>query len=105
SSEILNILSSCGLLLEDSDPNDKRKKRYYLPENVLPHTEGENISITDVYKTLREKLTKPFYTHEAVELIREIRQCNPEEAEKLFTTFQNEGKVFLNPYGLWEWTR
>ena len=62
-------------------------------------------SIPDVYKALREQLTYPFYTHEAVKLIREIRQCTPEEAEKLFETFQREGKVFLNPYGLWEWIK
>ena len=102
--EILSILTSCGLLIEDLDPEDKRKKRYYLAEKFLPPTEGEYISIPDVYKTLREKLTKPFYTHEAVKLIKEVRQCTSEEAEKLFQIWQNEGKVFLNAYGLWEWT-
>ena len=63
-----------------------------------------NASIPDVYRALREKLTKPFYTHEAVKLIKEVRQCTSEEAEKLFQIWQNEGKIFLNPYGLWEWT-
>jgi hypothetical protein len=58
-----------------------------------------------VYETLKEKLTHPFYTHEAVKLIREVRQCEPEEAQKIFETFQNEGKVFLNPYGLWEFVK
>ena len=62
-------------------------------------------SIPEVYNALREKLTHPFYTHEAVKLIREVRQCEPEEAEKIFETFQNEAKVFLNSYGLWEWVR
>ena len=100
--EILDILTSCGLLIEDID-QDKRRKRYYLAEKILPPSEGEYISIPDVYKTLREKLTKPFYTHEAVKLIREIRQCDSREAEKLFEIFQNEGKVFQNSYGLWEW--
>ncbi|MEM3565829.1 MAG: hypothetical protein QXK18_03035, partial [Candidatus Bathyarchaeia archaeon] len=62
-----------------------------------------NASIPEVYKALREKLNKPFYTHEAVKLIKEVRQCTPEEAEKLFQIWQNEGKVFLNAHGLWEW--
>jgi len=102
--EILKALASSGLLLEDSDPNDKRKKRYYLAEKILPHSEERNISIPEVYETLRKQITQPFYTNEAVKLIRELRQCEPEEAQKIFQTFQNEGKVFLNPYGLWEWT-
>jgi hypothetical protein len=105
SSEILNILATCGLLLEDSDKEDKRKKRYLLPEKNLPPSEGEYISIPEVYNALREQLREPFYTDEAVKLIREVRQCEPEEAQKIFQTFQNEGKVFLNPYGLWEWVK
>jgi len=103
--EILKALTSCGLLLEDSDKEDKRKKRYYLAEKFLPHTEERNISIPEVYETLRKQITQPFYTHEAVKLIRELRQCEPEEAQKIFETFQNEGKVFLNAYGLWEWVK
>jgi hypothetical protein len=103
--EILKALTSCGLLLEDSDKEDKRKKRYYLAEKFLPHTEERNISIPKVYETLRKQITQPFYTNEAVKLIRELRQCEPEEAQKIFETFQNEGKVFLNAYGLWEWVK
>ena len=103
--EILSILTSCGLLIEDLDPQDKRKKRYYLTEKFLPPTQGENISIPEVYKALREQLTHPFYTHEAVKLISEVRKCGPDEAEKLFETFQRDGKVFLNSYGLWEWVK
>jgi hypothetical protein len=63
-----------------------------------------NTSIPEIYAELRKQLTHPFYTHEAVKLIRELRKCDPDEAEKLFETFQREGKIFLNPYGLWEWT-
>ncbi|MGC8896564.1 MAG: hypothetical protein ACP5LB_07385 [Candidatus Bathyarchaeia archaeon] len=103
--EILDILTSCGLLVEDLDPQDKRKKRYYLAEKILPASEGENIFIPEVYKTLREKLTKPFYTHEATQIIMQIKQCSPEEAENLFEIFKNEGRVFRNPYGLWEWVK
>ncbi|MGB9960244.1 MAG: hypothetical protein ACPLKQ_06980 [Candidatus Bathyarchaeales archaeon] len=46
--EILNILTSCGLIIEDSDPNDKRKKRYRLPEKNLPHTQGEYFSASQI---------------------------------------------------------
>ncbi|MEM4713865.1 MAG: hypothetical protein QXQ61_04870 [Candidatus Bathyarchaeia archaeon] len=38
--EILDILTSCGLLIEDVD-QDKRRKRYYLAEKILPPSEGE----------------------------------------------------------------
>lgn len=103
--EILEILTSCGLFIEDLDPQDKRKKRYYLAEKFLPASEGENIFIPEVYKELRVTLNQPFHIHEAVKLITQIRQCSVEEAENLFEIFKNEGKVFRNPYGLWEWTR
>jgi len=103
--EILDILTSCGLLVEDLDPQDKRKKRYYLAEKILPASEGENKSIPEVYEALREKLTKPFYTHEATQLIRQIKQCPLEEAENFFELIKKEGRVFRNPYGLWEWVK
>jgi hypothetical protein len=103
---ILKTLTSVGLLSEIEDSKDKRLKRYVLlEEKILPHTQTSYISIPEVYETLRKRITKPFYTHEAVKLIRELRQCEPEEAQKIFQTFQNEGKVFLNPYGLWEWIK
>ena len=103
SSEILNILTTCGLLLEDSDPQDKRKKRYLLPgKNFVTHTEGEYISIPEVYNVLRKQLTEPFYDHRAIQLIAQVKQCSLEEAEKLFQNLVDEGKVFLNAYGLWE---
>jgi len=117
--EILKILTSVGILIEFPDPNDKRFKRFALPEEkILPPTGDSHIStipeaaqtslkpsIPEVYEVLREKLKHPFYTHEAVKLVRQVRQCEPEEAEKLFEVYKNEGKVFLNPYGLWEWTQ
>jgi len=114
----LKTLCSVGLLTEKTDPNDRRMPRYFVFDSgvkkssqvevgeFLPPSEKQNsFSIPEVYETLREKLTYPFYTHEAVKLIRELWQCTPEEAEKLFETFQREGKVFLNPYGLWEWIK
>jgi hypothetical protein len=103
---ILKTLTSVGLLSETEDPKDRRLKRFILlEEKILPAGATSYISIPEVYETLKEKLTHPFYTHEAVKLIREVRQCEPEEAQKIFETFQNEAKVFLNSYGLWEWVR
>ena len=103
---ILKTLTSVGVLSEIEDSKDKRLKRYVLlEEKILPHTQTSYISIPEVYETLRKQITQPFYTNEAVKLIREVRQCEPEEAQKIFETFQNEGKVFLNAYGLWEWVK
>jgi len=103
-SGILNILSSCGLLLEGSDPNDKRYKRYYLPENFLPHSERVFISsIPEVYEALKKQLTQPFYENKAIELICKLRNCEYEEARKLWGVFVDEGKAFRDPYGLWVW--
>lgn len=62
-------------------------------------------SIPEVYDALRRQLTEPFYDHRAIELIRQLRQCSYEEAEKVFEVWQNEGKVFQNSYGLWEWVK
>ena len=114
----LKTLCSVGLLTEKTDPNDRRMPRYFVFDSgvkkssqvevgeFLPPSEKQNsFSIPEVFETLRKRITHPFYTHEAVKLIREIRQCTPEEAKKLFELFQSEGKVFLNPYGLWEFVK
>jgi len=102
-SEVLKVLTTTGLLLEDSDPNDKRYKRYYLSEKILPPCERVFISIPEVYEALRNKLTEPFYESKAVNLIAELRKCDPEEAEKLFKVLVDEGKLFRDAYGLWMW--
>jgi len=114
----LKTLCSVGLLTEKTDPNDRRMPKYFVfeggvkksaqveVEEFLPPSEKQNsFSILEVYETLRKRITQPFYTHEAVKVIREIRECSSEEAEKIFQIFQNEGKVFLNAYGLWEWIK
>jgi len=103
--EILDILTSCGLLLEDLDQEDKRKKRYYLSGKFLPAGEGEYISIPDVYNALREQLKEPFYDHRAVQLIAQFRKCDLEDAKKVWQIFIDEGKVFQNSFGLWEWVK
>ncbi len=81
---------------------DQSKAKEKEVENPLSSVSA---SIPDVYKALREQLTEPFYDHRAIQLIRQIRQCGLEEAGKLFQILKNEGKVFQNSYGLWEWIR
>jgi len=122
SQEILDILTSCGLLYEEFDANDKRKKRYFLAkrdifpaeielepgrkqkiEKFSPPSEGEYISIPQVYDVLRKQLIEPFLEEKAVKLISELKPCSVEEASKLFQVWVDEGKVFRNSEGLWVW--
>ncbi len=116
---ILKTLVGAGLLYEEPDPNDKRKTRYmsfeggvknsFTVEGAIPIEKfsppSEDSYISKVYESLRKQLTEPFYDHRAIELICKLRQCGYEEAEKVFKTFVDEGKVFLNAYGLWEWVK
>ena len=62
-------------------------------------------SIPEVYEALRKEFKEPFHEGKAISLIVKLRQCDYTEAEKIFQIFQDEGKVFLNPYGLWEWVK
>jgi hypothetical protein len=64
-----------------------------------------NASIPEIYAELRKQLKEPFDEGKAISLIVKLRQCDYTEAEKIFQIFQDEGKVFLNPYGLWEWAK
>jgi len=61
-----------------------------------------NTSIPDIYNTLREQLTEPFYDHRAIQLIAQLRKCDLEDAKKVWQIFIEEGKVFQNSFGLWE---
>jgi len=60
-------------------------------------------SIPEVYEALRKQFTEPFYENKAIELICKLRNCEYEEAKKLFDTFVDEGKLFRDAYGLWVW--
>jgi hypothetical protein len=121
SSEILNILTTCGLLLEDLDPKDKRKKRYYLQEerekcpgeivlepgekqenkNFLPPSEGEYISkenIQLVFEALAEasKIRGTATTQEIA-----LQAKLPlETVNTILKTLQRKGKVY-SPYSDW----
>jgi hypothetical protein len=62
-------------------------------------------SIPDVYNALREQLKEPFYDHRALDLIMKVKQCGLEDAKKVWQIFIDEGKVFQNSFGLWEWVK
>jgi len=62
-------------------------------------------SIPDVYNALREQLKEPFYDHRALDLIMKVKQCDLEDAKKVWQIFIDEGKVFQNSFGLWEWVK
>ena len=61
------------------------------------------LPIVEVYRTLRSSLKEAFYQQKAYDLIMQERKCSLEEAEKIFQTFVDEGKLFKNSYGLWMW--
>jgi len=63
-----------------------------------------NTSIPEIYSELRKQLTEPFDEGKAISLIVKLRQCDYTEAEKLFQTFVDEGKLFRDSYGLWQWS-
>lgn len=60
-------------------------------------------SILEVYDALRKQFKEPFYEGKAYDLIVKLRKCDLKEAEKLFQTLVDEGKVFRDAYGLWRW--
>ena len=104
-SEILSVLCSCGLLLEDIDPEDRRRKRYYLTEKILPPGEGEFIFIPEVYEVLREHLKGPLNEETIIQRISIMKHCGPEEAKRIFQILVDEGKLAMNPNGMWEWSK
>jgi putative DNA primase/helicase len=61
-------------------------------------------TITEVYQTLRNNLKDAFYKQKALDLIIKLRNCDLAEAERLFQTFEEEGKLFKDSYGLWMWS-
>jgi len=111
----LKTLCSVGLLTEKTDPNDKRMPKYFVfdsgvkkPEiaEFLPPGEKQNsFSIPEVYAELRSQLTAPFDEGKAISLIAKLRQCDYTEASQLFRIFVDEGKLFRDGSGLWEWVK
>lgn len=61
------------------------------------------VAITDVYQVLRNNLKEAFYQQKAIDLIIQHRKCDLKEAEQLFQKFVDEGRLFMDSYGLWMW--
>jgi hypothetical protein len=71
-------------------------------QQLLPTT----TPIAEVYQTLRNNLNKAsFSQHEALDLIVQQRNCDLEEAEKIFQIFVDKGLLFKDSYGLWRWNK
>jgi len=127
--KILRSLSSVGLLMEKPDPYDKRLKRFFL-SGVYPQPKQHIVleiyadqhggdskdsaiqtlsptaqTIPSICETLRNSLKEPFYQQKAIDLIVNLRNCDLKEAEKLFQTFVDEGRLFMDSYGLWMWNK
>jgi hypothetical protein len=114
----LKTLCSVGLLTEKTDPNDKRMPRYFVfesgvknsaqteVEKFLPPSGKQNsLNISEIYEALRNQLTGPFYDDRAIQLIVQLKQCDLEDAKKVWQIFVDEGRVFQNSFGLWEWVK
>lgn len=114
----LKTLCSVGLLTEKTDPNDRRMPKYFVFDSgvkksgqvevgeFLPPSEKQNsFSIPEVFEALRKHLKEPFDEGKAISLIAQLRQCDFEEAKKLFQIFVDEGKLFRDSYGLWMWDK
>jgi hypothetical protein len=114
----LKTLCSVGLLTEKTDPNDRRMPRYFVfesgvknsaqteVEKFLPPSGKQNsLNISEIYEALRNQLTGPFYDHRAIQIIVQLKQCDLEYAKKVWQIFVDEGRVFQNSFGLWEWVK
>lgn len=118
--EILSLLQSVGLMTEEPDPSDKRRILFLLTRqgvfNFKQGTDDENngkneskintprgvSNLTEVYATLRNTFSEPFYEQKAVDLIVKLRTCDSHEAQRVFQCFVDEGKLFRDSYGLWQ---
>ena len=75
------------------------------PSKFTYSLSSPNTSIPEIYAELRKQLTEPFYDHRAISLIAQFRKCDLEDAKKVWQIFIDEGKVFQNSFGLWEWVK
>jgi len=95
-SKFTSSLSSLSTSIEGSESIGK-----FLP----PGEKQNSFSIPEVYAELRSQLTAPFDEGKAISLIVKLRQCDYTEASQLFRIFVDEGKLFRDGSGLWEWVK
>ncbi|MCD6446154.1 hypothetical protein J7L49_05165 [Candidatus Bathyarchaeota archaeon] len=115
---ILKDLTSVGVLVEFPDPNDRRFKRFTLPEiyesqvwgiqkteqKKLPHTANSHISQPEterLIETLRGKFDSG--TELDFEVLAEQLGLSEQEANSLFWQLVNEGKLGRDSSGYWRW--
>jgi hypothetical protein len=68
---------------------------------ILHPPQGVYISIPDVYAALRSQLKPPFHQQLAHDLIAQLKQCTPAEAEQVFNILVDDQKLFRDNLGLW----
>jgi hypothetical protein len=113
--EILPSLESAGLIVQDRDPQDKRRMLIYTTDqspisirNASTENEERNRgNIRGVYKEVIERFRKSFPEKfrdgEFEDYIRSLEAITQEEAHKLFNNIVSEGKIGIDLDGFWRW--
>jgi len=96
-SNLKPVLDEGGVTPETGDMKDIRDTEKSEAQPVT--------SIQEVYETLRNSLKEAFYQQKALDLIIQQRKCDLKEAEKIFQTFVDEGRLFKDNDGLWMWSK
>lgn len=120
--ETLSLLESVGLLAEERDPANRSQKLFLpTPSGVCVggmksdgadqgdgrHTpRGVGETMVSAYRALREKFqsASAFSQKDATDVIRGTSECDESEAERIFRVLIDEGKVAMDPQGLWCFT-
>ena len=89
-----------GITVDTLDRVDTKQQQLIATSAATPAA-----PIVEVYQALRSNLKEAFYKQKALDLIIKLRNCDLAEAERLFQTFEEEGKLFKDSYGLWMWNK
>jgi hypothetical protein len=118
-SRVFFILSSRGKDFEDPKdpwkvtqiPDDPHYIKIEITLDTLDRVDTNqqklfncHISFKEIYEAFRNTLKEAFYQQKALDLIIRLRNCDLKEAERIFQTFVDEGKVFRDPNGLWRFS-
>lgn len=110
-----------GITVDTLDALDASQQKVLGPQPALIETtkvgirvdtldaldaKQQQLPIEEVYQALRNQITKAsFSQQEVLDLIVQQRNCDLEEAEKIFQTFVDEGRLFKDNDGLWMWNK
>ncbi len=127
--EILPSLEAAGLILQDLDPNDRRRRLVYSPdpspissENVdelkeenrgnirgikeiedEEHSASRSLSVSEIINQLKNLLPEKFMRSDFVEHAIQLGM-NENNADKLFwRLIDEEGRILMDPEGFWRW--